>query len=49
MKRRGRPTNEMRKMIFKIKLSELYLKYLVPKKFRSPEVFGIILKHELNN
>jgi hypothetical protein len=44
---RGRPTNRVRQIKFRIKLSELYWEYLVPKKFRTVEVFGIILKNEL--
>ncbi len=54
----SRPTNQERNKIYKDKLQSKLLKYkmdlaylhwyyLVPKKFRSPEVFGIILNSEL--
>jgi hypothetical protein len=45
--KRGRPTNIERMMKYKVGLSYLHFKYLIPKKFRTPEVFGIILKNEL--
>ena len=45
--KKGRPTNQIRKFKYKLALSELHWKYLIPKKYRTPEVFGIILKHEL--
>ena len=44
---KGRPTNSARRMIYKIKLAKLHWEYLIPKKFRSPEVFGILLEYEL--
>ena len=45
--KKGRPTNQVRELKYKMGLSLLHFKYLVPKKFRTPEVFGIILEHEL--
>ena len=44
---KGRPTNAVRRMVYKIKLAKLHWKYLIPKKFRTPEVFGTLLKREL--
>lgn len=46
--KRGRPTNNTRNFRYKIELSLLHYKYLIPKKFRTPNVFEIILKNELN-
>lgn len=46
--KKGRPTNELKRMKYAIELALLHWNYLIPKRFRNPKVFGIILKHELN-
>lgn len=47
MIKRGRPTNQIRRLKYAIQFSKLHFDYLVPKRFRNPEIFGLILKYTL--